>query len=91
MHDAAGVFTTRQHLWRGDRWHFTLATWIKVCWACAAIFNFVTLRGTAPPGLWGIAGLYCGLAALVFIITGWRERPIQVAIVHRVVAKDDDS
>jgi hypothetical protein len=57
---------------RHDRWHFTAATVIKVCWACAAVFNFFRVPN---PGLWGVTGIYIGLAAIIFIVAGWPEPP----------------
>jgi hypothetical protein len=66
-----------------DRWAFALATCIKVCWACAASFNYLRADGSSPPGLWGVAVVWIGFAAIMFIVTGWSEVP-------RIEADNDD-
>jgi hypothetical protein len=64
-------------LWTGvfarkDDVHFVLAIMLKVIWAMAAAFYWVS---SDLEGLWGNGAIYSGLALLTFIIAGWAEPP----------------
>lgn len=53
-----------------DRWQIAASVTLKFVWAGASLAYWYSHRSA---GLWGLFAIYCGLAGLALIISGWRD------------------